>query len=87
LFYGSIGLLLFLAVVIMGIFKAYRTSKDFSRRDPDYALLGTSLVACLLGTLLMIGSSSLIFGYEKFFYLLAGLAAAYAYVGGLSERR
>ena len=86
LFYGAIGLLLFLSVVIMGLFKAYRTSREFARQDPDYALLGTSLVACLFGTLLMIGSSSLIFGYEKFFYLLAGLAAAYAYRGRLPER-
>jgi O-antigen ligase len=87
LFYGSIGLLLFLALVIMGLFNAYRASREFARRDPDYALLGISLVACLFGTLLMIGDSSLINGYEKFFYLLAGLAAAYAYLGKFPERR
>jgi O-antigen ligase len=87
LFYGCIGLLLFLAVIILGLFKAYRASREFARRDPDYALLGASLVACLLGTMLMIGSASLINGYEKFFYLLAGLAAAYAYLGKLPERR
>ena len=87
LFYGCIGLLLFLAVIVMGLFKAFRASREFARRDPDYALLGISLVACLLGTLLMIGSASLINGYEKFFYLLAGLAAAYAYMGKLPERR
>ena len=87
LFYGSIGLLLFLAVIIMGLFKAYRASREFARRDPDYALLGICLVACLFGTLLMIGSASFIFGYEKFFYLLSGLAAAYAYIGKLPERR
>ena len=86
LFYGSIGLLLFLAVIIMGLFKVYRASREFARRDPDYALLGISLVACLFGTLLMIGSASLINGYEKFFYLLSGLAAAYAYIGKFPER-
>jgi hypothetical protein len=87
LFYGSIGLFLFMAVIIVGLFKVYRTSREFARREPDFALLGTSLVACLLGTLLMIGNSSLINGYEKFFYLLAGLAAAYAYIGRFPERR
>jgi hypothetical protein len=87
LFYGSIGLLLFLAVIIVGLFKAYRTSREFARRDPDYALLGTSLVACLLGTLLMIGDSFLLNSYEKFFYLLTGLAASYAYIGKITERR
>ena len=87
LFYGCIGLLLFMALIMMGLFKAYRASREFARRDPDYALLGISLVACLLGTLLMIGSASLINGYEKFFYLLAGLAAAYGYMGKLPEQR
>jgi hypothetical protein len=87
LFYGSIGLTLFLAVIILGLFKVYRASRESARRDPDYALLGISLVACLLGTLLMIGDSSLIYGYEKIFYLLAGLAAAYAHMGKLPERR
>jgi O-antigen ligase len=86
LFYGSIGLLLFLAVIIVGLFKAYRASREFARRDPDFALLGITLVACLFGTLLMIGDSSLINGYEKFFYVLAGLAAAYAYIGKFPGR-
>jgi O-antigen ligase len=87
LFYGSIGLLLFLAAIIMGLFKAYRASAQFARRDPDFALLGISLVACLFGTLLMIADSSLMNGYEKFFYVLVGLAAAYAYIGKFPERR
>lgn len=87
LYYGSIGLLLFLAVIIIGLFKAFRTSREFARRDPDFALLGTSLVACLLGTLLMIGSASLLNGYEIFYYLLAGLAVAYAYIGKFPEHR
>jgi hypothetical protein len=87
LFYGSFGLVLFMSVIVVGLFKAYRTGREFARSDPDFALLGISLVACLLGTLLMIGNSSLLNGYEKFFYLLAGLAAAYAYMGKFSERR
>jgi O-antigen ligase len=86
LFYGSIGVLLFVALIMIGLFKAYRASREFARRDPDYALLGSSLVACLFGTLLMIGSASLINAYEKLFYLLSGLAAAYAYSGTLRER-
>jgi hypothetical protein len=87
LFYGSVGLVLFVSVIIIGLFKAYRASRDIARRDPDFALLGISLVACLLGTLLMIGSASLFDSYEKFLYLLAGLAAAYAYISKFPERR
>ena len=41
----------------------------------------------MIGTLLMIGSASLLNSYEKYFYLLPGLAAAYAYMGKFRERR
>jgi O-antigen ligase len=86
LFYGSVGLVVFLAAIILGLFKAYRVTKDRAQRDPDYSLLGASLVACLLGTLFMIAGSSLINGNEKMFYTLIGIAAAYAFVDKLSER-
>ena len=87
LFYGSIGLVLFLAVNLLGVLKTYRASKEAARPDTDYALLGVSLFACVAGTLFIISSVSLIYGYEKMFYILAGLTAAYAYVGKLPERR
>jgi hypothetical protein len=87
LFYGSIGLAVFLAVIILGLFNAYRVSREVARRDLDYSVLGASLVACILGTLFIIGTTSFAFGYEKIFYTLAGLAAAYAWVGKSSERR
>jgi hypothetical protein len=87
LFYGFIGLVVFLAAIIIGLFKAYRTNREVAQRDPDYSLLGSSLVSCLLGTLFIITSMSLINGGEKMFYTLAGLAAAYAYVGKLSQAR
>ena len=61
--------------------------KEVARRDPDYASLGVSLAACIIGTFFIIGSNSLIYGHEKMFYILAGLAAAYAYVGRLPEPR
>ena len=86
LFYGSIGLVVFLAVIVLGLFKDYQVTKESARRDLDYALLGASLVACLLGTLFMIAGTSLINGNEKMFYTLVGIAAAYAYIGKLSER-
>jgi hypothetical protein len=86
LFYGAIGLMLFLAPVILGAFNAYRASRESARHDRDGSLLGVSLVACLVGTLLCIGSNSLIYGYAIMFYAVAGLAAAYAYLSRLPER-
>lgn len=87
LFYGFIGLVVFLAVIILGLFKAYRVTREIARRDPEYSLLGASLVACLLGTLFMIAGTSLINGSQILFYTLAGLASAYAYVGKMSQAR
>jgi O-antigen ligase len=87
LFYGLIGLACFLAVVILGAFNAYRVSKELQRRDPDYSVLGVCLVACLLGTLFSIASNSFIYAYAILYYLLAGLAAAYAFAGQSRERR
>ncbi len=81
LFYGSVGLALFVGVILVGLYKTYRVTKQSSHSDPDLALLGASLASCIVGTLLMIGTCSFILGYEKMFYVLAGFAAAYARLG------
>jgi hypothetical protein len=85
-FYGLIGLLFFVGFILLGLVKSYGTSRQLQRSDPDLALLGTTLVACILGTLLMIGTASFMFGYEKLFYVLGGLAAAYAKLGAQNAR-
>jgi O-antigen ligase/polysaccharide polymerase Wzy-like membrane protein len=86
LFYGSIGLALFLAVIILGLVKSFSASREIARRDQDSARLGDCLVACLFGTLLIIATTSFVSDSEKLFYLVAGLAAAYAYMGKVPER-
>jgi uncharacterized membrane protein YuzA (DUF378 family) len=57
--------------------RAYRTVRDTASSDPDFARLGASLVACILGTLLMLVDNSFTLGCQQMFYVLAGLAAAY----------
>jgi hypothetical protein len=81
LFNGLIGLCVFAGFILIALFKVYRTAKGSARTDPDFALLGTTLVACILGVLLMLENCSFILGVEKLFYVLAGLAAAYAHLG------
>jgi O-antigen ligase len=81
LYYGFIGLFLFLSIILIALMRAYRTVKQYARSDPDLALLGASLVACIMGTLVMIAASSFIGAYARLFYVLAGLAAAYANLG------
>jgi hypothetical protein len=80
LFYGLIGLFFLVSFVLLGLFRTYRTVREARAADPDLAMLGTSLVACILGTLLMLFDNGLSLGYEKMFYVLAGLAAAYGHL-------
>jgi len=76
--YGLIGLFLFLSFILVGMTKVYTRVREVSRSDPDLALLGTSFIACIVGALIMIESSSFMFGTQNMFYVLAGLATAYA---------
>jgi O-antigen ligase len=75
--YGLIGLFLFLSFILVGMTRVYARARELSHSDPDLALFGASLIACIVGILIMIDSSSFILGCEKMFYVLAGLAAAY----------
>jgi len=81
LFYGLVGLALFLSFFLLGLLRARRLAWRVAQADPDLALLGVTLVAGMIGTLVMIVSSSLIFQYAIMFYVLGGLAAAYASLG------
>ena len=85
LFYGLAGLALFLSPILVSLLRVYHVVTKSLRADADLALLGASLIACMLGTLLMIGTCSFILGYQKLFYVLTGLATAYAGLG--SSRR
>jgi len=51
------------------------------RDDAELAHMGSSLVATIVGTVIMIASCSFIYGYGQMFYVLAGLGAAYAHLG------
>ena len=51
------------------------------RVDPDLAMLGAALVACMLGTLLMLADCSFIFTYGKLYFVIGGLGVAYARFG------
>ena len=77
LFYGLIGLFLFVAFIMVALSRTRNLAKRAARSDPDLALLGVSLAACIVGTLVMIAGCSLAFAYGKMVYVLGGLAAAY----------
>jgi hypothetical protein len=76
--YGLIGLFCFLSFILLGMTRVYLRAREATHSDPDLALLGASLIACIAGTLIMIDTNSFNMGPEKMFYLLAGLTTAYA---------
>jgi len=83
LFYGLVGLSLFLAFITLALFRAYRAA-NAPNADQDFRSLGMSLVASILGTLVMIATCSFISGYVKLFYVLGGLAASYSRLASCS---
>lgn len=82
--YGLVGLLCMIGFALLGLVSAFRTIRLTARADSDLARVGQSLVACLVGTLIMLGDSSFMNGYQMMFYVLVGLAAAYAHLGAVS---
>jgi O-antigen ligase len=84
---GLIGLFCFLSFILLATARVLVRARALFRADPDLALFGTSLIACIVGTLVMIYSMSFNGGCEKMFYTLAGFATAYARLTGSPEYR
>jgi hypothetical protein len=87
LLYGLIGLFFFLSFILFGMSRAYLRARELTHSDPDFALYGISLVACILGTLVMIESNSFNLGPQKMFFVLAGLSTAYARLTRSTQHR
>jgi len=83
---GFVGLTLFLLFIFIAAFKAWSLSRKSMQVDPDFGLLGASLVSCIVTMLVLFENGSFGGGPEKMFYALAGLAAAYAYLGRSWQR-
>lgn len=76
LFYGFVGITLFLGFFLTGLRRAWRARAAWRRYDPAAALIASSIIACMIGTLVMLLDCSFILGYVPMFYTLAGLAGA-----------
>jgi hypothetical protein len=75
---GFVGLSLFLLFIVVGSFKAFRVSAAAAKSDPDLSKLGACLVACILGSLVMMWLGGLI---DMMTCVLVALTAAYVDVG------
>ena len=73
LFYGLTGLALFLMFNLHGILKATLALRRCRNVDPDMSLLGSCLVACMMGTMFFMATA----GFTSLQYVLMGLLASY----------
>ena len=80
--YGLVGLGLFLSFMGVVIVRCWRTVRRLSSEDPDSAMIGASLIACLLGSLVMLATVSNYLSIPYIYLALAGMAVAYARQSG-----
>lgn len=78
---GFFGLSLFLGFILIGAFKSWSLTRRFATSDTQFSMIGAALVACIVGTLLMMVDGSFGGGLERMFYTLTALAAAYSRLG------
>jgi hypothetical protein len=80
---GFVGLSLYLSFVMIGVFKAWMLSRESARVGVELGTMGASLVACILGLMVMMWAGGLIVSTTC---VLVGLASACAHVGQLQQR-
>ena len=76
--YGLIGMGLFVGFMGVAVATCWRAVRQLSSDDPDAAMVGASLIACLVGTLVMLATVSNYLSIPYIYLALAGLAVAYA---------
>lgn len=74
LFHGVVGVVLFLAFILIPLARVWRTARSGPEVDGEVALLAAGIGAAILGTLFMMADCSFILGYIPTFFTLAGLA-------------
>jgi O-antigen ligase len=83
---GFVGLSLFLTFILILLLKAWSSSRQAMRADPDFGLLGASLVSCIVATLVVMENGSFVGVSQRLFYVIAALAGGYAYLGRARQR-
>jgi O-antigen ligase/polysaccharide polymerase Wzy-like membrane protein len=83
MYYGLVGLALFVGFFVTGMWNAYRVAKSSARSDPQLSLLGVNVIACMVGSLFMMATGGFGAALEKTSYVLIGLLAGYAQLSQL----
>jgi hypothetical protein len=77
LFYGLVGGGLFVGCLIYPMLRSVLAIRSLPAEDRDAASLGASIVACMLGTMLMLATASFIMALEQMTWVLVGMCSAY----------
>lgn len=80
LFYGLIGMTLWLGYMLIVTYRALVRARSLSTTDPELAGLGFGVVAAIAGSLVMLWATSFMTGAEKLYYITAAFCSAYMYV-------
>jgi hypothetical protein len=62
------------------MWKVFWLTRISARVDSDMALLGASVLACMMGTLVMMGTVNFQWALAQMYWLLGGIAAAYVQI-------
>jgi O-antigen ligase len=76
--YGVVGLVLFIAPFLLAMHGTYTNARKLQIVNPDLALMGNALFACMVATAFFMYTGSFGTGLAKFFYILAALGLAYS---------
>jgi hypothetical protein len=78
--YGGVGLILFIAPFLMAMHGTFAKAKKVQKINPDLALMGQALFACLMGTAFFMVTGSFGTGLAKMYYILAAFGCAYSQI-------
>jgi hypothetical protein len=76
----------FVSIFIASIVRCWTGLRRFAYGDPDFSLLGATLVALMAGILVIIGTTSNYLSIPYIYWTVAGLAFAYAQLSRMNEQ-
>jgi O-antigen ligase len=79
--FGLVGLALFVCFFLALAVRCFNASRSLADRDPDFADLGSALLACVGGALVIIATTSNINSIPYVYVSIAGLMFAYVEIG------
>jgi O-antigen ligase len=83
--YGLVGLAFFGGIFLTSVQRCWTAIRSFAGEDPDFSLMGAGLLACIVGVLVMIATTSNYLSIPYVAWSLAGLAFAYAQLSRMPQ--